>query len=243
MRYLVIGDIHSNIEALQAVVQCGSYDRILVLGDLVGYGASPEETVQRVRELDPAAIVRGNHDKVVAGLERGEHFSALALKAAHWTQEHLSEESLQYLRTLPVGPVTAAPGIALTHGSPRHEDEYLFPSSQVRPAFGRLATPLCFFGHTHLPTLFFQAGKTIICSQIWAPLKTHLSLASERYLINPGSVGQPRDRDPRAACAIFDNGDDTIEFFRVGYDIAAAQQKIRDAGLPDGLWRRLERGA
>ena len=245
MRYAVLSDIHSNLEALTAVLEHLASERIdtyLCLGDVVGYGAEPSACLNRL-EACQTVVVAGNHDLACVGRLTLEWFNELAREAILWTRDQLSFAELDALRRWPL--TTVEEPFTLVHASLRHPErfEYLVDAAQAVETMQACRTLVCLFGHTHLPTLFFQAGRTIICSQIWAPLKTHLSLASERYLINPGSVGQPRDRDPRAACAIFDSGDDSIEFLRVAYDIAAAQQKIRHAGLPDGLWRRLERGA
>lgn len=242
MRYLVISDIHANLEALHAVLQYRDYDHILLLGDIVGYGASPEETVQQVRRLNPLAAVRGNHDKVVAGLEGGDTFVSNARKAALWSQSQLSVDSLKYLRGLPAGPVQVDSQLSIVHGSPRDEDEYLLPWDREGPSLDALATPICFFGHTHIPTIFFRLGETTGSRQVQPAAKLSLTPESARYLINPGAVGQPRDGDPRAAFLVFDADTLVVEFLRVDYDIETSQQKIRDAGLPAFLWQRLARG-
>ncbi|MBI4455832.1 MAG: metallophosphoesterase family protein [Acidobacteria bacterium] len=242
MRYLVISDIHSNLEALQVVLQYHDYDQALMLGDIVGYGANPEEVVQLVRELRPVATVRGNHDKVVAGLETGDVFVSHALAAALWTRQQLSVESLQYVRDLPVGPRQIDAHISIAHGSPRDEDEYLFPYHPKIAVFDAFSTRICFFGHTHIPTVFYQTGEATYSGHVESPLKLTLNLEYSRYLINPGSVGQPRDGDPRAAFLVLDTNTSTAEFFRVDYDIQTAQRKIREAGLPDFLSERLARG-
>lgn len=242
MRYLVIADIHSNLEALQAVLQYRDYDRVLVLGDIVGYGANPEETIQLVRQLNPTAVVRGNHDKVAAGLEAGDLFVSHALESALWTRRQLRGESLQYLCNLPEGPIQVDPQVTIVHGSSHDEDEYLLPHTRAASAFDGWNTPVCFFGHTHIPTVFCRVGNTTYSSQVEQPVRMTLDLDSCRYLINPGSVGQPRDHDPRAAFLVFDGATATAEFFRVDYDIQQAQAKIREAGLPIFLSQRLARG-
>jgi diadenosine tetraphosphatase ApaH/serine/threonine PP2A family protein phosphatase len=243
MRYLVIGDIHSNLEALQSVLQYRDYEQVLVLGDIVGYGANPEETIQLVRQMNPAALVRGNHDKVVAGLDDGELFVAHALESALWTRKRLDEESMRYLRELPEGPIQVDSLITIAHGSPSDEDTYLLPHNSGASAFNGCKTPICFFGHTHIPTLFYRIGNTTYSSQVEQPVKMTLNLESSRYLVNPGSVGQPRDGDPRAAFLVFDTETSVMEFFRVDYDIRSAQEKIREAGLPIFLSQRLARGS
>lgn len=242
MRYLIISDIHSNLEALQAVLQYNHYDQVLMLGDIVGYAADPEETVKLIQQINPVASVRGNHDKVVAGLEKADSFVPRARDSARWNQRHLSAESLQYVRGLPKGPIQVEPLFSIAHGSPADEDDYLFPHASPNKAFKNLATPICFFGHTHIPTIFYRLGNATYVTQVEHPVRVTLSLESCRYLINPGSVGQPRDGDPRAAFLAFDTQTLSVEFFRVNYDIARAQQKIRAAGLPPFLAHRLARG-
>ncbi|HEY3128320.1 MAG TPA: metallophosphoesterase family protein [Acidobacteriota bacterium] len=242
MRYLVLGDIHSNLEALQAVRQYKDYERVLLLGDLVGYGADPGETIHLVQEMKPVAMVRGNHDKVVAGLEEGDLFVSHALESALWTRKQLSEESLRYLRDLPEGPIRVDSQVTIVHGAPFDEDAYLLPHAPASSVFDGWSTPVCFFGHTHIPTVFCRVGSTTYSSQVEQPAKMVLNLDSSRYLVNPGSVGQPRDGDPRAAFVVFDTNTKVIEFFRVDYDIRTAQEKIREAGLPVFLSQRLARG-
>ena len=243
MRYLVLADIHANLEALQAVLGAAQYDRVLLLGDLVGYGADPESCLDTVRALDVAGAVRGNHDKAVAGLDDARSFVAHAREAAHWSRGRLSARNLEYLRELPEGPREVDGIISIAHGSPRDEDEYLVPEMPPRPSlFEAFPTPVCFFGHTHRPTLFSRLGGATYSSRISGCGQVSLDLESTCYLINPGAVGQPRDRDPRAAFLIYDSGASCVEFNRVEYDIASAQRKILAAGLPELLARRLDRG-
>ena len=243
MRYLVLADIHSNLEALQAVLQHTSYDHVLLLGDLVGYGADPDPTVEQVRRLDILAAVRGNHDKVVAGIEQGETFTPRARKAALWSRTHINAENLQYLRELPAGPVAVDSLVSIAHGSPIDEDEYVVPFNAAGSAlFKGFSTPICFFGHTHVPTVLYKIGSAVYPMQVERPTVMELASRSTRYMINPGAVGQPRDGDPRAAFLVFDTDAFTVEFFRVNYNVARAQEKIRQAGLPDYLAERLARG-
>lgn len=245
MRYLILSDIHSNWEALSAVIEdaAGGYDQALCCGDLVGYGADPNAVVDWVRET-VKAVVRGNHDKVCAGLEDLAWFNPVARSAASWTGETLTPENLVYLRSLPQGPVTLD-GFALLHGSPVDEDEYVvstFAASQVAPYLER---PVSFFGHTHL-----QGG--FLCRRNGIQRLPRPGLDENRriveiehttlHLLNPGSVGQPRDGDPRAAYAIYDDTERTVEFRRTLYDVRRAQGKIRAAGLPELLADRLEFG-
>ncbi|HEY2931461.1 MAG TPA: metallophosphoesterase family protein [Acidobacteriota bacterium] len=242
MRYFVIADIHSNLEALDAVLKYRNYDRLLVLGDIVGYGADPDKTVQRIRDSAPAAIVRGNHDKVIAGLEGSESFVSHARESARWTRDQLSPENLDFIRNLPAGPLQIDETITIAHGAPFDEDAYLVPNIPTDEVFEGCTTPVCFFGHTHVPTVFYGIGQTVYSTQVIPPVSMSLMRDASRYLINPGSVGQPRDGDPRAAFLVFDSEKFEVEFHRVEYDIQMAQQKIRAAGLPDFLSQRLARG-
>jgi diadenosine tetraphosphatase ApaH/serine/threonine PP2A family protein phosphatase len=238
----VLADIHSNIEALNKVLEYKDYDEVLILGDIVGYGANPEEAVRIVRELRPAAMIRGNHDKVVAGIDDGNTFVSHALASARWTREILRAETLQFLRDLRAGPMEVNKQITIAHGAPFDEDAYLVPQAPQPGIFDGCHTPVCFFGHTHVPTMFYGVGETTYSTQVVSPMKTSLVPENARYLINPGSVGQPRDGDARAAFLVFDTEAQNVEFYRVEYDIHAAQQKIRAAGLPDFLSQRLARG-
>lgn len=247
MRYLVISDIHSNLEALEAVLHASAaqkYDRLLVLGDLVGYGADPNAVVQRIRGLNPAGIVRGNHDKVAAELENAEDFNPLARTAANWTRRALTRDTLDYLQTLPLGPQVIDDLIEICHGSPLDEDLYVVADIDAIRSLDWSRRPVCLFGHTH----------TALCARLDS--RKHLEIeapqghpefviplhADVKYLINPGSVGQPRDGDSRAAYAIADVDQKTITLYRVAYSIETAQKKILEAGLPPMLAYRLGMG-
>lgn len=245
MRYLILSDIHSNWHALEAVLEraAGAWDRILCCGDVVGYGADPNRVVEWSRE-NVAAIVRGNHDKGCAGLDDLEWFNTIARNSARWTRAALTEANLEYLERLPRGPV-AVDGVALVHGSPLDEDEYVLSDADVAGVSGYLNAPLCFFGHTHI-----QRGFRLSYPSVWTldsvrqdQDRRSIELdGSFAYLINPGSVGQPRDRDPRAAYAIYDSASRVVTLFRTGYDIAGAQAGILKAGLPPLLADRLAVG-
>ncbi len=250
MRALVLSDIHANIDALDAVlaeVSSDAYDRLLVLGDLVGYGASPNEVVDRVYELSPDTLIRGNHDKVAAGIEEPAHFNPVAAEAARWTYETLSESNRTRVAELPVGPVQVTEEIEICHGTPYDEDVYVFDHDDAIRALASAGGRLCFFGHTHVPIVFSMASNAaeleVLTPEIGAPEPTVVQLDPDRrYLINPGSVGQPRDGDPRAAYAIYDSSESRVELRRVPYRVDLAQEKITAAGLPDALARRLGLG-
>ena len=159
MRYLVLSDIHANLEALDTVLAAAppdSYDRVLVLGDLVGYGADPNAVIDRVRALDPLAVIRGNHDKAACGLDDGSSFNQIARFAAAWTGDALTPPNRQYLYDLPAGPVLIDEGVEICHGSPFDEDHYIFDGNDARRALDASRRTLCLFGHTHLPVVFFE---------------------------------------------------------------------------------------
>lgn len=246
MRYLILSDIHSNLEALEAVLRAAAqkYDAVLVLGDLVGYGADPNAVVERVRGLAPAAIVRGNHDKVASGLDDAEDFNPMARAAAQWTRDALTPATVEYLRDLPVGPVVVDELIEICHGSPMDEDLYIVADLDAARSIGAARSPLCLFGHTHVALMARIDGQRRL--EIEAPqghpeFETRIE-PDTKYLINPGSVGQPRDGDARAAFAIVDTEKKLVTLYRVTYPIEAAQKKILAAGLPPMLAHRLAMG-
>ena len=247
MRALILSDIHANIDALDAVLaetSADSFDRVVVLGDLVGYGASPNEVVDRVFELSPDILIRGNHDKVAAGLEDSTHFNPVAAEAAQWTHDTLSDSNRKRVAELPVGPVQVTEDIEVCHGTPYDEDVYVFDHDDAARALASASCRLCFFGHTHVPVVFSvssdPAELEAVTPEPGAPDPTVVQLdSSRRYLINPGSVGQPRDGDPRAAYGVYDSAENRIELRRVAYRVDLAQQKITEAGLPEPLARRL----
>lgn len=246
MRFLIVADIHGNFEALSAVLEEGERlraDRVLVLGDLVGYGAGPREVIETVRGLAlPSDVIRGNHDKVVAEIESGANFNSVALAAARWTTLSLSDDEMSYLRELPSGPVKVAGGAVICHGSPLDEDEYMLSSEQAAQALAGSPAKLTFFGHTHIPTLFVENADGLAVS---VPQGERCSVDLEpgaRYMVNPGSVGQPRDRDSRASCALYDDQRGRIRWHRIEYAIEKAQKRIIDAELPQILAYRLAVG-
>jgi len=246
-RYLVISDLHSNLEALDTVLQASSAqkcDAVLVLGDLVGYGANPNEVVSRVREQNPAAVVRGNHDKVAAGIETAEDFNPMARSAVDWTRRALSEDTLAYLRALPAGPQIVDDQVEVCHGSPLDEDLYVVADLDAIRSIEATRRPVCLFGHTHVAICARLDGSRrldIEAPQGHPEFQTNLA-PSTKYLINPGSVGQPRDGDSRAAYAIVDTDKKTVTLYRVAYPIEITQKKILEAGLPPMLAYRLGMG-
>jgi predicted phosphodiesterase len=244
VRYLVLSDLHANIDALDAVLESvghGEYDRAIVLGDLVGYGAEPNLVVDRVRDLDPAAIVRGNHDKVAAGLASSNGFNPTARRSAEWTREALTPASREYLASLVEGPAFLEDLVQICHGSPADEDAYIFGELDAVDALVTARMPLCLFGHTHLPAAAaMDSRQSMEVLFHGAREGQRMSFGDgRRYLVNPGSVGQPRDGDARAACALLDTTRMEIVIRRVEYPAERARDRILAAGLPKALGNRL----
>jgi len=246
MRYLVLTDIHANLEALEACLadaRVRRYDRALVLGDLVGYGADPNAVIDRVVQINPCAIVRGNHDKVACGLEAADGFNTVARHAARWTLDALTEDHRAWLAALPRGPLQVDDFLELCHGSPFDEDAYIFDELDAARALRSSTRPLCLYGHTHYPAVFELANGGIeSIGPGDADESAVLLVEGSKYLINPGSVGQPRDGDPRAAYAIVDESARWVELFRVSYAVNDTRAKIVKAGLPEVLAQRLSVG-
>jgi len=244
VRYLILSDVHSNWEALEAVVGAadGLYEQVLCLGDLVGYGADPNKVVEWVRANVPA-VIRGNHDKACSGVDSLEWFNEIAREAARWTLQQLTPENLTYLVALAKGPV-GIDGLTLVHGSILDEDEYVVSTREASQVFPYLDGHLTFFGHTHVQGGFVQTPEEL---QIVRPAPGKgpqyvLVQEEEKYLLNPGSVGQPRDGDWRAAFVVYNTDERRVVFHRVEYDLSTAQEKIRSAGLPPHLASRLSIG-
>ena len=261
MRALILSDIHGNLHALEAVLAAaqtppvGGFDRLWNLGDMVGYGARPNEVLEILRAfpLETTVHVRGNHDRVCCGLTSSEGFNPVAAEAAAWTQRHLTIPNLEWLRAQPRGPIRATERSVCAHGSPLHEDHYIVSMRDAWTPLQRMETELAFFGHTHVQGGFSQSGHeweevrpryptedndqhgSVVSFLLDVPLGT-------RHLLNPGSVGQPRDHDWRAAFGVYDDVAEQMTFYRVPYDVAAAQAAIRAAHLPDRLAERLAGG-
>ena len=243
MRYLVLTDIHANLEALDACLADAlvhTYDATLVLGDLVGYGPDPNTVVERVQALNPVAIVRGNHDKVACGLEQAEGFNSVAKSAAKWTFDILKPPHCNWLCELPEGPIEVDDLVEICHGSPFDEDAYIFDELDAVRALKVATRPLCLFGHTHYPVTFELSEQSFdsVGSASGPQMQVQMR-AGCKYLLNPGSVGQPRDGDPRAAYAIVDTNKRHVELFRLEYPVEETQTKIIKAGLPEVLAQRL----
>jgi diadenosine tetraphosphatase ApaH/serine/threonine PP2A family protein phosphatase len=247
MRYLVLTDIHGNVDALEAVLaDATGIEAHLLLGDVVGYGAGPNEVIERIQGLAPVAMIRGNHDKVIAGLELPESFNPAALQSAAWTADALTAEHRDWLAHLPQGPAIVDDLVEICHGTPGDEDQYLFTPRDAARAFEVARRPLCLFGHTHVPACYILSLDepdllTVEDTGQGRPMELVLD-ERRRFVVNPGAVGQPRDGDPRAAYAVYDSTARTLALARIEYDVEQAQRRIRDAGLPDILARRLAVG-
>ncbi len=246
MRFLILSDIHANVDAFDAVLEAAAietWDRVLVLGDLVGYGAEPNAVIDRVLALNPMAVIRGNHDKAACRLADASDFNHVARAAALWTAETLTPENRMYLERLPQGPMSTDDTVEICHGAPFDEDHYIFDLPDAGHALDSTARPICFFGHTHLPVIYRRGsdGDSGFVPEVEHVLDVPLGDGA-RYLINPGSVGQPRDGDPRAAFGIYDAERRVMTMSRVDYRVDLAQKRIFDAGLPPSLAHRLAVG-
>jgi diadenosine tetraphosphatase ApaH/serine/threonine PP2A family protein phosphatase len=214
-----------------------------VLGDLVGYGAEPNAVVDRVKDLEPVAVIRGNHDKAACGIDDGSQFNHVARLAAMWTGTQLTPANLDYIRGLAMGPWQIDDRTEICHGTPFDEDHYVFDGNDAAMALRAASRPLCLFGHTHLPALFEVIDGTLNGFALDPDGAVTIPLLPEgRYLINVGSIGQPRDGDPRAGYGVLDDEARVVSTFRVPYPVEKAQQRIIAAGLPASLANRLALG-
>lgn len=270
MKYAILSDIHANLEAFrEAVKKCRELgvDRFVFLGDTVGYGADPVACLDLMRSLDPLAVVKGNHDEYASNQDEViEGFNPHARAAVLWTKDQLSPENRAYLADLPMRMTPRGTSFTIVHATLDSPDTwgYIFDTHHAADNFSYQFTPICFCGHSHVPLAFckkpviMHSGKPIEEIVDWAskpgepmiPDRTADADSIElpvqsgyKYLINVGSVGQPRNRDPRASFAVYDSDMRIITRYRIPYDIPAAQAKIRAAGLPERLAFRLEIGS
>lgn len=241
VRYLIISDIHANLVALETVLgDAPAFDEIWCLGDLVGYGPDPNECIERIRDF-PHSSLAGNHDWAVLGkLDLGS-FNADARIASAWTQSELTPAARKYLSELPTH--MEKDGIYAAHASPREPVwEYILDAKLAYVNFAHFAATFCLVGHTHVPLIFELDEQQQHCEMVAPSLSGPLALGPRRMIINPGSVGQPRDGDPRASYAMLDTDRMTWEFRRVVYSVEIAQERMRARGLPSRLIERLEAG-
>ncbi len=242
MRVLILSDIHANLCAFEAVLaDAESYDSVLFLGDLVGYGPDPNECVERIRALPELIALVGNHDAAVLNQLSTEAFNNEARHTVTWTQDNLTQDNLDYLGELP-SKAKYLDDITLAHGSPRQPVwEYVLNSQTAAENFFFFDTSYCFVGHTHLPSIF-RKGDGSAGADLFIPIENSQFELRPRLILNPGSVGQPRDRDPRAGYAMYDMESNLIEYRRVEYDVQAVQERMRKAGLPERHINRLQSG-
>lgn len=243
MRVLIISDIHANWTALEAVLAgaAGQYDAAWCLGDLVGYGPDPNECIAAVRRLPGLICLVGNHDKAVLGEVDIQVFNGDARAAIAWTQSTIAPDHLAYLGSLPA--LAQAGDYTLAHGSPRQPVwEYILDRFVAQDNFAHFATSYCLVGHTHTPVLYRQTGPFGEAAEEAPDYARPRILRGDKLIINPGSVGQPRDSNPDAAYALLDTASDTWQSCRAAYDVSAAQRRIRAARLPERLASRLAQG-
>ncbi|MBN1526799.1 MAG: metallophosphoesterase family protein [Candidatus Omnitrophica bacterium] len=241
MRYAIISDIHSNLEALEAVAEALSkehIDKYLCLGDVVGYGADPKPCIRLLRSLSPEVTIAGNHDWAVAGLTDIAYFNEAARDAVEWTRGAIGGDERDFLKALL--PVYETKRFTLVHGTLEDPAEfrYILNGYDALKTIKLSATGVCFVGHSHVAETFYTDGEHIAHTTM-----PEVRMESGRkYVVNAGSVGQPRDGDPRAAFVIYDDEEGTVYTRRVPYDIKTARDKIMKAGLPPWLAARLSKG-
>jgi len=240
MKYAILSDIHSNLEALRAVlseISRRGITNFICLGDIVGYGADPRACLEIVREIQPRAV-RGNHDYAAAGPVGLSGFNDNARLALLWTRPQINSAGRDYLNSLPL--IAEVSGVTLVHSSLKDPGrwEYILAPPDARSSFRSLPGSICFFGHTHRPLAYREEG-----GEITAENGPRIELQEgSRYLVNVGSVGQPRDRDPRAAFGVYDSEGRSVEIIRIEYPVEKAREKILRAGLPSFLASRLTEG-
>ena len=240
MRYGIISDIHANLEALEVAIDALSREKIdkyLCVGDIVGYGADPTECIRKTRALDPV-VVLGNHDAASCGLRSTRDFNEPAKNAILWTQKNIETSDIDFLKSLEM--VYKNRDLTLAHGTLQEPEEfhYMLHKNDADATFALMDTPVCFVGHSHSPGIF--SGKQGKVDYFYKE-KVKIS-KSERMIVNTGSVGQPRDGDPRLCYSVYDSLAGTVELKRLPYDVPKAQKKILKAGLPPFLASRLGDG-
>jgi len=241
MKTLIISDVHGNRSALEAVIDAaGKVDAVWCLGDIIGYGPDPNDCIASIKELPNLVCLRGNHDSAVVGLTDTGKFNRAAQRVLDWTRDRLNPVNHQFI--LDLSPKAVIDDVTIAHGSPRDPVwEYIMDVYTATENFDFFNTPYCFIGHSHLPVLYLlEKGKDLATVTFIYPGET--AKLPERTIVNPGSVGQPRDHDPRAAFTLYDTEEKTWTQHRVPYDIAEVQKRMRDFGLPVEYVQRLEMG-
>jgi len=239
MRYAILADIHANLEALQAVLEdtrqqnCTHY---VCLGDVVGYGANPKECLDLIKSMN-MPVVKGNHDEYISVDDDPEGFNDAAAEAVTWTRAQLTPEDRKWLRELKYFRLVANFSIVHATLDAPQRWGYVFEKLEAAASFTYQNTQVCFFGHTHVPVAFVR--DTTVRGGTYSKFRVE---PGKKYFVNVGSIGQPRDGNPKAAYVIYDMAQQTIELRRLDYDIASAQKKIRAAGLPERLAARLALG-
>jgi predicted phosphodiesterase len=244
MRILLLSDVHANLTALDAVIKdAGDFEQVWCLGDVVGYGPEPNECISRLREFDLICLA-GNHDLAVAGKLGLWDFTKNAREVIFWTRHSLTTSNLDWLSSLPATPLAVGHGITLVHASPRNPTwEYIVTREIARDNLALLETPICLNGHSHLPIIFRKPWDGLKILEEPLPANTPIQLKTyDQIFVNPGSVGQPRDEDPRASYALLDLDTMTLTHRRVPYDFTATQKLMKQAKFPDRLIRRLRFG-
>lgn len=242
MRTLIISDVHANLPALNAVMEhAGTFEYVWCLGDIVGYGPDPNECIERIANLPGLKCVKGNHDAAILGEIPVQAFNDEARASLRWLETELGHENKQWLAGL--DERLALDGVTLVHGSPRNSVwEYIMDLGTARENMRQFDTHICLVGHTHLPGNFQMAGGTPLSTRYKLMVENEPFTLEHKSIINPGSVGQPRDRDPRSAYLIFDDSDNHWTFHRVAYDVKGVQERILSAGLPGRHAHRLAEG-
>ena len=241
MKYAIIGDIHANYEALTAVVEKAAslgVSKFYCIGDIVGYNANPCECIELLRTLDVEVVVRGNHDEYACTDTDFAGFNPQAAWAAEWTRLQITPAHKDWLRSLPFQQVLGSK-LTLVHATLDMPTKwgYVFDKWHAGASMNYQRTPLCFFGHTHVPIIFHKFGQVFVEEASSVVLEP-----AHKYMINAGSVGQPRDGNPRAAFAVYLPDERRVELHRVAYDVETCQKKVRQAGLPERLAARLSAG-
>jgi len=248
MLYLIFSDVHSNLEALNRMLKKTKQinpDKYIFLGDLVGYGPNPNKVINKIRKINNLIIIRGNHDKVAADLESRDYFNTVAAKAIKWTSKKINKENKDYLKKLKKGPANVGKNISIFHGSYFNEDLYILSQYEALLSLHTIPSKISFFGHTHLPIIYKLSpdNRFEVINIVVEKNKLKIKLdGSSSYLINPGSIGQPRDKDPRISFITFDTEKREIVYYRYKYRINRTEQKIKKHKLPIFLAQRLSKG-